>query len=115
MCPTVFTDPIFDALNDSACARADKVFVEPIPALYRKLERNLRAMPRAVAIQAAISTRTNRSSELPMYCLIDPESAEIDSARLKSELHHRVKIWWDQICSLSRDRLFAQVEQRPSQ
>lgn len=31
----VFTDPSFAALNTSACAHAEKVFIEPIPSLYR--------------------------------------------------------------------------------
>ena len=63
-------------------------------------------MPRAVAVQAAISTRSNRSSELvPMYCLIDPDSAEVDTARLKSELQHRVKVWWDQVNAVTHANL----------
>jgi FkbM family methyltransferase len=98
----VFTDPAFAALNTSACAHAEKVFVEPIPSLYYKLVENIRHMPHAHAVRAAV-TDDSMATILPMFCLFDPE----DHTSLR--VGGRAKEWWNQICSLDPERLSGEM------
>ena len=102
----ISNDPLWAALKRNE--RAHKVFVEPIPAFFRALQANLRDMPRAVAVNAAISPGET-SAELTMYCLVDPESGASPTLG-KAALQRKVKVWWSQICSLSRERLFAKAD-----
>ena len=93
----VFTDPSFGALNSSACAHLEKIFVEPIPSLFHALERNIRQMAGARAVQAAV-TDDEVARKLPMYCLFDPTGdVEKPSALIGTNIpQRRQKGWWNQ-------------------
>lgn len=112
----VFSDPSFAALNSSVCAHIDKIYVEPIPSLFRALERNLRHMSHARAVQAAVTDRATATSTLPMYCLFDPSGDfEIKTKSLYTRTDdtiagttipsRRRKEWWNQVCTLDPARL----------
>ena len=78
-------DPTFAALESSALAHLNKVFVEPIPRLFRVLESNIRTVPRATAVNAAISdSRDGRG--LDMYCLEAPKKRRTRRRRLAEQL-----------------------------
>eukprot|EP00927_Polykrikos_kofoidii_P059458 TRINITY_DN54607_c0_g1_i1.p1 TRINITY_DN54607_c0_g1~~TRINITY_DN54607_c0_g1_i1.p1 ORF type:complete len:347 (+),score=59.38 TRINITY_DN54607_c0_g1_i1:151-1191(+) len=61
-----FPDPSFGILTSSLGNHLDKVFVEPMPPLFRRLVRNLVGVPRAFAVQAAVvwPGRLNESRSL---------------------------------------------------
>lgn len=81
-------DPLMGLLERIPTWR--KLFVEPIPPLYQKLESNVRRWPNATAINLAISPDpTITEDAVPMYCL--KEGFETD--RLGKDLPH----WADQI------------------
>jgi len=86
-------DPSFSYLANSPHIR--KVFVEPIPHLFKLLQRNVAKLPNASAVNAAITTAGGKTLE--MFCLIDPH---------KGTVHSTVPFFADQICSLHKDRLF---------
>ena len=107
------TDPIFEHLKTSKLKHIDKVFVEPIPALFQQLQNNIAAMPRATAVQAAIAPSSlSRKTELPMYCLIDPTSGQVGDVRTAGLSEGSVKPWWAQVCSLDYNRLFAEYDMK---
>jgi len=85
-------------MQTAFASHLDKVFVEPVPTLFRQLENNIRDLPRSKALNLAIA---NETGKLPMYCVgmsaWDPEQ--------KKKTVNGSKPWWSQMCSLSRDRL----------
>lgn len=104
---STFTDPSFAALNSSTCAHLDKVFVEPIPSLFHALTRNIRQMPGARAVQAAV-TDDETARTLPMYCLFDPTGDDVEKPTAltgTSIPQRRQKAWWNQVCTLDATRL----------
>lgn len=104
-------DPSFQVIASKQANHLHKVFVEPVPYLYRQLETNIKSIPHARAVQVAVS---NQSGTMKMFCFaMDPDKgppaqwpealrkkARFDSAKREG------RGWWSQICSLSRDRLF---------
>ena len=78
-----FNDPIMSKL--STITNWTKYFIEPIPHLYRQLERNVKAIPNAFAVNIAISENASmEEGETTMYCpRDDPSSAH----------------WLNQVCS----------------
>lgn len=102
------TDPMYEHFRHRL-GHVDKVFVEPVPALARALRQNISAMPRAVAVEAAVSPSADEpSGALPMYCLVDPETGRPDLRGTKLRTERRE--WWTEICSLDRARLFAEYD-----
>lgn len=115
-------DPFFRMLNSSDAAHIRKVFVEPIPAFFRALEVNLRTMPNAVAVHAAIHDFSEDGSdgtgsdqrggvheafhEVRMFCLVEPDTGSVPSLGNFTGAS-KPKRWWAQICSLDRERLFS--------
>jgi hypothetical protein len=86
----------------------DKLFVEPVPMLFRLLSRNTKAMSRVIGVRAAVSPTLSGNATL--YCLgLNGDSANIGgtaSVELAPELVEASgPNWWSEICSLSRSRL----------
>mmetsp|Transcript_88576 Transcript_88576/g.275568 ORF Transcript_88576/g.275568 Transcript_88576/m.275568 type:complete len:289 (-) Transcript_88576:34-900(-) len=98
----VYTDPVFDLLGKPAAAHVDKVFVEPMPSLFRELQRNIAGMPRALAVQAAVAQEAGNTT---LYCL-GLENTTENLTFMPAAQRITGTIWWSQICSLSRERLF---------
>jgi hypothetical protein len=104
-------DPAFQILSSKQASHLHKIFVEPVPYLFHQLEKNIQNIPRARAVQVAIS---NRSGTLDMYCFaMDPNRGPPvqwpESLRAKARFNSAKRDgrgWWSQICSLSRERLF---------
>jgi FkbM family methyltransferase len=68
-----------------------KVFVEPIPQLYAKLEEAIKAWPNSTAINVALSARMDVAEEIvSMYCLDEVSTAGIPDG---------LPSWANQICS----------------
>jgi FkbM family methyltransferase len=110
------TDPSFDTLKSKSAEHLHKVFVEPVPWLFKKLQHNIRDIPRSRALNAAI---TNTSGWLSMFCFgADAEVGLGTSGKWPEELRKSSRMgsvkrqgreWWSQICSLDRERIFAGV------
>jgi hypothetical protein len=60
------SDFVFNGLKKLSLTR--KIFVEPMPTLHRELARAVQHMPRAIAVQAAVSDDATRAT-LSMFCL----------------------------------------------
>ena len=60
------SDPAFMWLAGSDARKLDKVLVEPMPHILRALRFNIRQIPRARAIGAAVA---DTNGWLPMFCL----------------------------------------------
>lgn len=107
----VDNDPTFKMLTSKTAEQLHKVFVEPIPWLFNKLQQNLAGIPHTHAVQAAIS---NQSGVMDMFCFamdptLGPPAKWPEDLRMKSRFgssKREGRGWWTQICSLSRDRLF---------
>jgi FkbM family methyltransferase len=68
-----------------------KIFVEPIPLLFAKLEQAVKTWPNSTAINNALSTRKDISEEsVSMYCLEGATSTAMDGG---------LPSWANQICS----------------
>ena len=59
------TDPSFEILGGEDAEHLHKIFVEPVPYLFKKLSHNIRNIARAKAVNVAV---TNQSTKLSMYC-----------------------------------------------
>jgi len=89
----VLNDPSFAALSQLHAVH--KIFVEPIPYLFRELEQNIRGMPNATAVNAAISSGGKGS--IDMFCVMDPNTGAVNSTG--------VPFFANQVCSIHRERL----------
>lgn len=69
-------DPSFGALVSRAADHLDKVFVEPMPPLFRKLVRNLAGVPRARAVRAAVVWPRRLNESAMASADIGPDSAD---------------------------------------
>lgn len=96
-------DPIWSRLMSNETSHIHKVFVEPMPGLFKQLQHNIENMSHAKAVQAAVA---NTSGTMKLYCLGINQNGNITHA---AEQTHRQAWWWNQICSLNRDRLSSQV------
>ena len=107
----VGTDPSFDMLRSKQAEHLHKVFVEPVPYLFKRLEQNIKTMARASAWNVAV---TNQSAWLNIFCFgLDadhgPGKRWPDKLRGSSwvpSVQREGRSWWSQICSLDRERLY---------
>ena len=96
-------DPMFKWLNSRTAAHLDKIFVEPMPNIFRALESNIAAMPRATAINAAVSSVSGHQT---MYCAgLANDSVKLVAMAESATALNPMK-WWTGTCSLARARLF---------
>jgi hypothetical protein len=104
-------DPSFQVISSKQANHLHKVFVEPVPWLYRQLEANIQSLPNARAVQVAVA---NQSGTMQMYCFAmdpikGPPAQWPEALRVKARFDSAKRDgrgWWSQICSLSRERLF---------
>lgn len=70
----------------------NKYFVEPIPAVFEKLQKNTADIPNSLAVNVAIlPNNTVQESTVDMYCV---EDKEVDN------------LWWaNQICSFNEEHI----------
>lgn len=108
-------DPSFQVFSSKNAAHMLKIFVEPIPWLFAQLQNNVKNMTHARAIQAAVA---DRSGTMEMFCFaFDPKlgppavwPAELRMKARTNSAKRDGRGWWTQICSLTRDRLFHQMD-----
>ena len=102
------SDPVFEWLAGSQADALDKVLVEPMPHIVPALRHNIRSMPRARVVMAAVA---EANGQLPMFCLgADNSNATTSTGVLRlSALARRASVpdWVAGTCSLSRERLFS--------
>jgi len=97
-------DPSWKALASPTFNHIDKVYVEPHPGLFKQLTKNVKSMPRARAIRAAV---TDAAGPMKIYCLgLDENGDETPEARTTPGF----QMFWSQICSGSRDRLMSKYD-----
>lgn len=89
-------DPMKKLLNGIPTWK--KVFVEPVPQLYAKLEKSIKRWPNATAINVALSPNSSiAESTAQMWCY----GAAFDSSRLGKDLPS----WANQICSFNASHI----------
>ena len=101
------SDPTFMWLAGSDARKLDKVLVEPMPHILRALRFNIRQIPRARAIGAAVA---DTNGWLPMFCLgaSNLSTASPGVVQLSEKAQQGgVPNWVSGTCSLSRERLFS--------
>ena len=94
-------------LAGSDARKLDKVLVEPMPHILRALRFNIRQIPRARAIGAAVA---DTNGWLPMFCLgaSNLSTASPGVVQLSEKAQQGgVPNWVSGTCSLSRERLFS--------
>lgn len=102
------TDPAFFTLmNEKSFKLWKKVFVEPIPSIYKELLANVKLFldGRAVVVNAAIVDQSYTNKYITMYCWKLDKNGNINYDLFKS-LGLRVHGWMAGTCSLNKDRLF---------
>ena len=102
----VQNDPTFAMLASPSMAAIDKVFVEPMPALFRQLQANVANMSRANAVNAAIA---NVSGHVDMYCFGD-FSGKDGHPHGKMVSFLKACKCSSQLCSMSKARLFSRYD-----
>jgi FkbM family methyltransferase len=100
----VKNDPSWKALVSPNFDHLDKVFMEPHPGLFKKLEENVKKMPRAKAIRAAV---TDVSGPMKMYCLGLNENGDLTP---EAKATPGFNPFWSQICTGSRERLLSKYD-----
>ena len=114
------TDHAFQTLVSPAASHIHKIFIEPIPPVFRRLQQNVQSVANTTTLELAVS---NQSGTLPMFCLgFDPaQSGVLDSSgpyglpKFSRELRMSAsrsgsarrdgRGWWTEVCSLSKERL----------
>jgi len=117
-------DPSFTKLISHDMRHLHKVFIEPVPWLYRKLRANLKPTIRRYGPQQIHTLQlvvSNHSGNIPIYCFgsVDPLRgrpavwpAALRRASRWRSVEREGRDWWTQICSLSRERFFASEDLR---
>lgn len=90
-------DPGWDALTSPAMSAWRKVFVEPVPQMFRKLEGAIKRVNNATAVNAALS---RRSGKRWMYC----PSMNRDGRLVVAGAAARLPQWLDETCSMDPSR-----------
>lgn len=101
------TDPsFFTLMQHESFKNFNKIFVEPIPPIYRELQKNVDKFndPRAHVINAAIVDHNHNLLE--MYCWKLMPDGNTDMAAFAA-LNLKAHEWMAGTCSLSKDRLFS--------
>ena len=97
-------DPIWPIVSGEEVKHLDKVYVEPVPPTFKKLQNNLQSIPRAQAVHAVIA---NQSGVLPFYCIglnMTTGTTTREAKRLGG------RSWWSECCSLSRERFWSDYD-----
>jgi len=92
------SDPVFRHLRSKEFDSYRKIFVEPVPFLAARLQKNIESMPNSKVVNAAISDAKN----LTLHCYDLEKLADVP--KWKGNLRYTPK-WFLQICSESLDRL----------
>ena len=73
------TDHAFQTLVSPAASHIHKIFIEPIPPVFRRLQQNVQSVANTTTLELEVS---NQSGTLPMFCLgFDPaQSGVLDSS-----------------------------------
>lgn len=90
-------DPGWDHLSSPAMSAWRKVFVEPVPQMFKKLEDAVQRVSNATVVNAAISRRTGRRW---MYC----PSMDGDGRLVVAGVSGRLPQWLDETCSMDPSR-----------
>jgi FkbM family methyltransferase len=109
------TDPLMKYLNILPAAWV-KVFVEPIPAIFAKLEESVARWPNAKAVNVAVAPRADvPEAQLNMYCLKDAfgeedgwgKEKDIGGSRPQQTFDDGVLLpyWADQLCSFDENHI----------
>ena len=113
------TDQSWTTLVSPSAAHIHKVFIEPIPPVFRRLQQNVLSVANTTTLQLAVSSQ---SGTLPMFCIgFDPNQAGVLASNgpfglpkfpggLRSSSWSRSakrdgRGWWTEVCSLSKERL----------
>lgn len=102
------TDPaFFTVMNNTNFKSWKKIFVEPIPSIYKELLANVNMYhdSKAIVVNAAIVDQTYINKYITMYCWKLDKNGNINYEGFKS-LGLRVHGWMAGTCSLNKDRLF---------
>lgn len=100
----ISTDPSWRQFISRKFDHFDKVYIEPHPGLFKKLAQNIKTMPRAKALRAAV---TDASGPMTLYCLGIDENGDLTPEARDTKGFEE---WWTQICSGSRDRLMSNYD-----